>query len=72
MSNTPDPTTDVRAFALDTLNEWLSGYTYPVTGPQQRCRIVGGEDGRSVDVCMTTVGETDGRSFRISVEVEAL
>ncbi|MFD4234277.1 hypothetical protein [Streptomyces sp. NPDC058542] len=72
MSNTPDPTADVRDFVLDTLSEWLPGYTYPVAGPQERCRIVAGSAGRSIDIRMTTVGETDGRSFRISVEVEAL
>lgn len=70
-----EPTDDVRDIALDTLAEWLPGYTYPDSGPQQKItHMATAEDGRSIDVRMETLDSysSDARTFRVWLEVEAL
>lgn len=61
--------------ALDTLAEWLPGYTYPDAGPQQKItHVATAEDGRSIDVRVETLDlfPSDARTFRVWLEVEAL
>ncbi|MEV4971988.1 hypothetical protein [Streptomyces scopuliridis] len=75
MADTYDLTADVQGFALDTLAEWLPGYTYPESGPQQKCILVAvGDDGRSIDIRVETLDPfpSDPQDFRIWLEVEAL
>ncbi|MFJ3248348.1 hypothetical protein [Streptomyces sp. NPDC086782] len=66
---------DVQDIALDTLAEWLPGYTYPETGSQQKItHEATAEDGRYIDVRVETLDSnpSDARTFRVWLEVEAL
>jgi hypothetical protein len=66
--------TDVQDWVLDTLAEWMPGYTHPETGPQERARVVAiAEDGRSIDLAVEPVDHSSSaRTFRVWVEVEEL
>jgi hypothetical protein len=61
---TPD---DVRDDALETLAEWMPGWTCPESGPQSRVRTV-----TSDDDSITFEYETEGATvaYRIRIEVE--
>ncbi|MFJ5103202.1 hypothetical protein [Streptomyces sp. NPDC088554] len=75
MADTYDLTADVQDAALGTLAEWLPGYTYPESGPQQKYTLVAvADDGRSIDVQVETLGSypSDARDFRVTLTVEAL
>ncbi|MFD4699793.1 hypothetical protein [Streptomyces niveus] len=66
---------DVQDFALDTLADWIDGYSTPDTGPQLRFKAMSvAEDGRSVDVRVETCDPfpSDPKNFRIWIEVEEL
>ncbi|KDQ65730.1 hypothetical protein [Streptomyces sp. NTK 937] len=75
MADPIDLTTDVQAYALGTLAEWIKGYTVPEEGPQQKYTLRAvGEDDRSIDVQVETCDPfpSDPKVFRIWLEVEAL
>ncbi|KUF18844.1 hypothetical protein [Streptomyces silvensis] len=75
MTDSDGLTDEVQDMALDTLAEWLPGYTYPETGPQQKItHEATADDGRYIDVRTETVGAypSDARTFRVWVEVEEL
>ncbi|MGW2515009.1 hypothetical protein ACWC0A_37705 [Streptomyces scopuliridis] len=76
MAEPDDMTADVQAFALDTLADWINGYTTPTDGrPQRRFKALAvADDGRSIDVRAETCDPfpSDPRDFRITLTVEAL
>ncbi|MGV9546827.1 hypothetical protein [Streptomyces ardesiacus] len=75
MSDVGGPTAEVLDLALGTLAEWLPGYTYPETGPQQKITLVGVDDeGRYLDVRMgfLDASPSETKVFRVWLEAEEL
>lgn len=59
--------------AFSVMEEWLGGYTYPVSGPQDKITIHGSDEG-VLTVCAETVDPypDNPRYFRISLNVHEI
>lgn len=62
---------DVLSLAVDTLAEWIEGYTFPEKGPQLRIRtVVIDDDGISITTEKCDMSGDAPRSFDIWLSVE--
>lgn len=61
-----------RDDAIETLAEWLPGYTFPESGPQSGIRLIAVDDDSLTVSYETPALSGNARLYRIWVEVEEL